>query len=59
MARLWTAGIAAAALAWGVRLVLPPLNPILRGAIVLPIFGAGYIGLAAVMGIAIPGLRRR
>jgi len=59
VARLWTAGIAAAALAWGVRLVLPPLNPILRGAIVLPIFGAGYIGLAAVMGIAIPGLRRR
>ena len=57
--RLWTAAIVAAALAWGARLALPPLNPILRGAIVLPIFGAVYFGVAAAAGIPIPGLRRR
>jgi putative peptidoglycan lipid II flippase len=59
VARLWTAGIVAAACAWGARLVLPALHPIARGAVVLPIFGAAYLGLAAVMGVPIPGLRRR
>ena len=59
VARLWTAGIIAAALAWGARLALPPMAPLLRGAIVLPVFGAAYFGLAAAMGVAIPGLRRR
>jgi putative peptidoglycan lipid II flippase len=59
VARLWAAAIAGAALAWIVRLVLPPLHPIVRGAIVLPVFGAGYFGLAALLGSPIPGLRRR
>jgi putative peptidoglycan lipid II flippase len=59
VARLWTAGLVAAALAWGARLLLPPLDPIVRGAIVLPVFGGGYFGVAAALRVPIPGLRRR
>jgi putative peptidoglycan lipid II flippase len=59
MARLWTSGIVAALVAWGVRLLLPPLNPLLRGALVLPVFGAGYLGLALLLGVPIVGLRKR
>src|SRR5262249_41919465 len=58
VARLWTAGVVSAALAWGARLALPPLDPVLRGVVVLPIFGGAYLALAAVIGVAIPGLRR-
>jgi putative peptidoglycan lipid II flippase len=59
IARLWAGAIAGAALAWGARFALPPLAPIVRGAVVLPVFGAVYIGVVAAMGIPIPGLRRR
>jgi putative peptidoglycan lipid II flippase len=58
VARLWTAGIVAAALAWGAKLSLPVIDPIVRGAIVLPAFGAAYLAGAALFGIPIPGLRR-
>jgi putative peptidoglycan lipid II flippase len=57
--RLWLAGLAGAALAWGVKLSLPPLDPLIRGAAVLPAFGAGFLGLAAILRVPIPGLRRR
>jgi len=59
LARLWTAAVVAAALAWIARLTLPPLIPLVRGAIVLPIFGGAYLGLAALMRVPIPGVRRR
>jgi putative peptidoglycan lipid II flippase len=59
LARLWLAAILGAAIGWGVRLALPPLGPILRGALVLPAFGVTYLGMVAALGIAIPGLRRR
>ena len=59
MARLWVSGLTGAAAAWGARLVLPPLHPIVTGAIVLPIFGLTFIGVAMMLGIAVPGLRRR
>ena len=60
MARLWGGAALAAAIAWGVRLALPPaIHPLARGAVVLPIFGVAYLGLVAAMGIGIPGLRRR
>ena len=58
-ARLWVAALAAAAAAFSVRRMLPPLHPILTGAIVLSIFGALYIGLAAAAGVRIPGARTR
>jgi putative peptidoglycan lipid II flippase len=56
--RLWTAALAAAVAAWGVKLALPPLDPLLRGAMVLPAFGVIYITAAFVMRIPVPGLRR-
>src|SRR5207342_3476855 len=31
-ARLWIAGVVGAAAAWGVRMILPPLDPLVRGA---------------------------
>jgi putative peptidoglycan lipid II flippase len=59
MARLWASGAAAAAVAWGVKLTIPVLHPLVRGAIVLPIFGAGYLGFAILLGVPIVGLRQR
>ena len=59
VAELWTAAVVGATVAWGVRMMLPPLHPIVRGAAILPAFGAGYFGVAAAFGIPIPGLRRR
>jgi putative peptidoglycan lipid II flippase len=57
-ARLWSAAIIGAAVAWGARWLLPPVDPLIRGAVVLPVFGAVYLGVAAAAGVPIPGLRR-
>ena len=58
-ARLWMAGVAGAAAAWGVRIALPPLDPLIRGAAVLPVFGAGFLAGAMMLRVAVPGLRKR
>ncbi len=55
--RLWIAAIAAAAVALGAKLLLPPLDPLLRAAAVLPIFGVVYIAIAFVLRIPVPGRR--
>jgi putative peptidoglycan lipid II flippase len=52
--RLWVAAIAAAAVAYSVKILLPPLDPLLRGAVVLPAFGAIYIGAAFALRIPVP-----
>ena len=57
-ARLWIAGLAGAAIAWGVKLALPPLDPLIRGAAVLPAFGAVFLGVAALLRVPIPWIRR-
>jgi putative peptidoglycan lipid II flippase len=57
-ARLWIAALAAAGLAFAVKLLLPPVDPMLRGAAVLPVFGAAYLTAAFVLRIPAPGLRR-
>ena len=49
LARLWIAGLAGAAAPWGVRLTLPPLDPLVRGAAVLPAFGAVFWPARAVL----------
>jgi putative peptidoglycan lipid II flippase len=59
LARLWIAGLAGAAIAWGVRLALPPLDPLVRGAAVLPAFGAGFLVTAMILRLPIPALRGR
>ena len=56
--RLWIAGLVAAPIAFATKLALPPLHPIVRGAIVLPVFGAAFLAMALLFRIAIPGLRR-
>jgi putative peptidoglycan lipid II flippase len=58
-ARLWIAGLAGAALAWAVRLALPPLDPLVRGAAVLPAFGAGFLAAAMLLSVPVPGVRRK
>ena len=57
-ARVWLAAILAGLIAWVARMLLPPLGPQIRGAIVLPIFGVAFLGVAWLTGVAIPGLRR-
>jgi putative peptidoglycan lipid II flippase len=58
-ARLWIAGVVGAAAAWGVRIALPPLDPLIRGAAVLPVFGAGFLAGAMMLRVSVPGLRKR
>jgi putative peptidoglycan lipid II flippase len=58
-ARLWIAGVAGAAAAWGARMALPPLEPLVRGAVVLPLFGAGFLAAAVLLRVPVPGLRRQ
>ena len=55
VARLWMSGAGGAAAAWGVKLLLPPLDPLVRGALVLPVFGAGFLAVALLLGVPIEG----
>ena len=55
--RLWIAAIAAAAVGFMVKTVAPA-DPLVRGAIVVPAFGAVYFGAAFLLRVPIPGLRR-
>ena len=55
VARLWTCGVVGAAAAWGVKLLLPPVDPLIRGALVLPVFGAGFLATALLLGVPIEG----
>jgi len=57
--RLWIAGAVAAPVAFATKLALPPLHPVLRGGVVLPVFGVIFLGLALLLRLPIPGLRRR
>ena len=56
--RLWIAGLVAAPVAFAIKLALPPLHPIVRGAVVLPVFGIVFLGVALLFRLTIPGLRR-
>jgi putative peptidoglycan lipid II flippase len=62
VARLWGGALLGAAVAWGAKLLLPPLHPIVRAAIVLPAFGATFLGVVALLRVPLPlrlpGLRR-
>ena len=55
VARLWGSAIAAAAVAWGVKLALPALHPIVAAALVLTPFGLVYFG--ATFALRIPEAR--
>jgi putative peptidoglycan lipid II flippase len=49
MMKLWTAAIAAAAAAWGVRLLAPSLHPALAAAVILIPYGAVFFGGTLLM----------
>lgn len=49
--RLWMAALAAAAVAWGVKLALGVDRPLLLGGIALPLYGAAYVGATAWLGV--------
>jgi putative peptidoglycan lipid II flippase len=51
LAGLWGAAVAAAVVAWGVRLLIPWTNPLVRGGLVLPAFGVTYLVCTALIGI--------
>jgi putative peptidoglycan lipid II flippase len=49
--KLWTAAGASAALAWGIRLMLPPVHPIILAALVLTPYGLLYFAITSMMGL--------
>jgi peptidoglycan biosynthesis protein MviN/MurJ (putative lipid II flippase) len=49
--RMFAAALFAAAVAWGVSRVLPPLHPLLLAAAVMAAFGALYLLAARVLGL--------
>jgi len=57
--RLWLAAIVAAAIGYGLKIIFPIKKPLVLGPSVLIVYGACYLGLAMMMGIAVPGTLRR
>jgi putative peptidoglycan lipid II flippase len=55
VASLWGAAVVAAAAAYGAERLLAIPQPILRAAVVLPLYGLLYLGFTAAMGIAEAG----
>jgi putative peptidoglycan lipid II flippase len=64
-ARLWLAAVVGAAVAWGVKVALPPLKPWIAAMVILVPYGAVYLGCTALLGVEQAGalvrrvLRRR
>ena len=61
--RLWTAALVAAAIAWVIKLALPPVHPIMRAALMLLPFGGVYLGMTLALGVTearrvLAGLKR-
>ncbi len=50
-AHLWVAALAAAGLAWDIKLWLHPQQPQIAAALILVPYGAAYLGLAALLGV--------
>ncbi len=49
--RLWSAAAVAAAVAWGIKLLMGVAHPIVLAAFALPAYGASYLAVTAAMGI--------
>jgi len=52
--KLWTGAIIAAVIAYGLKRVLPFHMPILVGALVLSVFGLGYLLCTMMLGVELP-----
>jgi putative peptidoglycan lipid II flippase len=51
VAKLWAASIAAAAAAWGVKLVAPAMHPVISAVIVLGPYGVVFFAATALLNI--------
>jgi len=51
---LWASAVAAAAIAWLVKLALPASDPIARATAVLPAYGVSYVGITMLAGMREP-----
>jgi putative peptidoglycan lipid II flippase len=49
LSKLWTSAVAAAGVAWAIKLALPPGSPVLRGVLTLVPFGLAYVGLTLLL----------
>jgi putative peptidoglycan lipid II flippase len=49
--RLWIAAVVAAALGWGIKLLLPRLRPEIAAIAILLPYGLAYLGLTILMGV--------
>jgi putative peptidoglycan lipid II flippase len=52
LARLWFAAVLGSALAWAVKVLLPPVHPVLRATLVLGMFGTAYLATSLALGVA-------
>jgi putative peptidoglycan lipid II flippase len=43
---LWAAALPAALVAWGVKLLMLPVRPVVLALVVLPVYGIVYIGMS-------------
>lgn len=50
-ARLWLAAVIGAAVAWGVKVALPPLKPWIAAMVILVPYGVVYMGCTALLGV--------
>jgi putative peptidoglycan lipid II flippase len=50
--QLWSAAFVAAAVGWGIKLMLPAMHPIMQAVLILFPFGAVYFVLALTFGVA-------
>jgi putative peptidoglycan lipid II flippase len=62
--KLWSSAVAGAAIAWGIKLALPAVHPIIAAVAVLGPYGLVYFGATMVMKVeeakaTLSGLRRR
>ena len=51
VAQLWGAAIAGAALAWGVKIALPPLHPVVTAILVLGPYGVAFLAMTLLLRI--------
>jgi putative peptidoglycan lipid II flippase len=56
LARLWAAGAGAAAAAWGVKLLMPPVHPIAVAAVVLGTYALTYMAAVSLLRVPEAGL---
>ena len=52
VASLWTAAAAGAAVAWGIKIALPALHPVVAGVLILGPYGLVYFGVAIAFKIS-------